>query len=144
MLYKCSMWPWGYCTVQTPWRVLIDCFSAALWDHAHLVPSLFKEKLMFSAHSKGEGWSLCHPTWEPIHLGTVFGPHLSSPACHLCSSVVWLMLGSAFPTPLVQQSWLGFGMPEHPEFSRVTHEGPHPISGCVLAILGQTVQTEPR
>jgi len=39
---------------------------------------------------------------------------------------------------------VGFGMPEHPEFSRVTHEGPHPISGCVLAILGQTVQTEPR
>lgn len=39
---------------------------------------------------------------------------------------------------------VGFVMPEYPKFSSVTHEGPHPISGCALAILGQAVQAEVR
>lgn len=64
---------------------------------------------------------------------------------NLCTDVVWLMLGRAFPCPLVQQELVGFLRclsPDlawrlvtlhptwrHPEVSSVTHKwGPHHIS----------------
>lgn len=73
------------------------------------MPSSFKEKPTFSAHSKGEGFvpAVRAHACRAGELGTVFGQTFHHLPVSLCNDVAWLMLGRAFPSPVVQQELVG-------------------------------------